>query len=338
MKKNSKLYLLVFLLIALVIFSISLKKKMEYSTHIEGVMDTSADITIITKSNGTKVIDDIIQIINKYDKMLSHTDSESEIYKLNNSKDERVSDDTYEIIKKCGSFCDDTLFSFDITVGKLSDLWNETFKNGILPEQSTIIEELKNVGYHNLILEDNVVKFDKDLKINLGSVAKGYTTDKIKEYLEKEKVKDALINFGGNIYAKGKNKNADLWNIGIRDPLNDSELLLSLKLSDKFVITSGNYIRYKDIDSLRYHHIIDAKTGYPVQNELNSVTIISDSGFLGDALSTSCFLVGFEKSKNFLEKYDVSAVFVTKDSKIYYSKELENSLQKISESYEYISF
>lgn len=218
------------------------------------------------------------------------------------------------------------------------ELWNDTFKTGILPESEKIKSELENVGYHNLTLEDNVVKFDKDLKINLGSVVKGYTTDKIKEHLEKEKVENALINFGGNIYVKGKNKNGKLWNIGVQDPLNNSEVLLSLKLSDKFVITSGNYIRYMDIDSLRYHHIIDAKTGYPVQNELNSVTIISDSGFLGDALSTSCYLVGVENSKMLLEKYDATAVFATKDNKIYYSKELENSLQKISQNYEYISF
>ena len=335
---RKKFYLIFFVIIALIVFSISAKQQREYSTHIEGVMDTTADITVITKNDGTKIIGEISELINRYDKMLSHTDRESEIYKLNCSKEEKVSDETYEIINKCGELFDDTCHAYDITVGTISELWNDAFKTGILPDHHTIEKKLESVGYDNLRLGDNVVKFDKDLKINLGSVAKGYTTDKIKEYLEQEKVKDALINFGGNIYAKGKNRNGELWNIGVQDPLNNDELLLSLKISDKFVITSGNYIRYADINQKRYHHIIDANTGYPVDNELNSVTIISDSGFCGDALSTSCFLIGFEASKTLLERYDVLAVFATKDNKIFYSRELENSMQKISENYEYIPF
>ena len=334
-------YLITFAVVALMFFSITTKRQREFSAHIEGVMDTSIDLTLITHTDGEIVIDEISQMLNEYDKKFSHTDSKSEIYIPHNLENISLSDETYEIIKNCEEFYNDTDGSFDITVGMLSNLWNETFKTGILPDEQIIVDCLETVGYDSLVFNDTEksIKITKYLQnINLGAVVKGYTADKIKEILEINKVENALINLGGNIYAKGKNKNGDLWNIGVCDPENNDEILLSLRLLDKFIITSGNYIRYKDIDSVRYHHIIDAKTGYPVFNELNSVTIIADSGFIGDALSTACFLVGFEESKQLLEKYGVLAVFATNDNKIYYSKELEKLIHKVSENYEYIAF
>lgn len=341
MSKHTKIYLIVFALIAVVIFFVSTKKQMEYSTHIFDAMDTSIDITLITDKDGKKVVGEISDIIYKYDKVFSHTDSEGEIYELNQTKHEKLSNDTYSIIQECEKFYHDTNGKFDITTGMLSDIWNESFNSGILPEEELIKTKALDVGYNSLEFNDseNSVKITKDnQKINLGALAKGYTADKIKEIIDKNKIKSALINLGGNIYVKGKNKNGDIWNIGIKDPVGEDEVIMTLKLTDKFVITSGNYIRYADIESVRYHHIIDAATGYPVQNELNSVTIISDNGLLGDALSTSCFLVGFEESKKLLEKYNVSAVFATKDNKVYYSKALEKSITKSSENYEYIPF
>ena len=341
MNRRAVFFLIAFLIMLLMLISNYFNRQMEYTAHIEGVMDTSVDLALITDNDGEKIINEISNLINDFDKRFSHTDSHSEIYKLNNTQEEKLSGEAYELIKGCEEFYNDTDGSFDITVGMLSNLWNETFRTGILPDKQIIADSLKTVGYNSLIFDDSEksIKITKDFQnINLGAVVKGYTADKIKDILETNKVENALINLGGNIYAKGKNKNGDLWNIGVCDPKNNEEVLLSLRLSDKFIITSGNYIRYKDFDSVRYHHIVDAKTGYPVFNELNSVTIIADSGFIGDALSTACFLMGFEESKQLLEKYGVLAVFATNDNKIYYSKELENSIHKISENYEYIAF
>lgn len=341
MNRRAGFFLIAFLIMLLMLISNYFNRQMEYTTHIEGVMDTSVDLALITDKDGEKIINDISSLIKNYDKKFSHTDSSSELYTLNNSYEEKLSDEAYELIKGCEKFYNDTNGKFDITVGMLSNIWNETFKTGILPNEQIVDESLKTVGYDSLVFNDTEksIKITKDLlNINLGAVVKGYTADKIKDILELNKIKNALINLGGNIYAKGKNKNGDLWNIGICDPKNNDEILLSLRLSDKFIITSGNYIRYKDIDSVRYHHIIDSKTGYPVFNELNSVTIIADSGFIGDALSTACFLEGFEESKELLEKYAVLAIFATNDNKIYYSEELENSIHKVAENYEYIAF
>ncbi len=342
MKRKSIIYLMFFAVVALIVFSNSVKNSREYTTHIEGAMDTATDVTLITNTDGSKVINEITEILNYYDKIFSHTDSGSEIYKINtNETTTGISEDTYDIIKNSKQFYENTGGAFDITIGAVSNLWNETFKNGVLPDDNILLKNLETVGYNNLIFDDEkktVGVRNKGQEINLGSVAKGYAADKIKVCIDNNKVNNALINLGGNIYAKGKNKNGQKWNIGIADPRENGEVLAILKLSDKFVITSGNYIRYADIDSVRYHHIINAKTGYPVQNELNSVTIISDSGFIGDALSTSCYLLGFENSKPLLDEYGVDAVFVTKENKVYYSKDLEVSLQKESKNYEYIPF
>lgn len=312
---------------------------MEYRAHITNVMDTVCDITVITKDDGTKIINDISDLIYKHDEMFSHTNVNSDIYKLNNSIDADISREVYDIIQKCGDFYDDTNGCFDITVGAVAQLWNETFKTHKLPDFEILRSCLDNVSYDSLKFTDEKVEITrKNQKIILGSVAKGYLADRIKEYLDTYNVNDALINLGGNIYLKGKNKSNKLWNIGILDPINENEMLMTVKVKDKFVVTSGNYIRYADIDSVRYHHIIDANTGYPVQNELNSVTIIADSGFIADALSTSCFILGYEKSKELLDKYGVYAVFATNDNKVFFSEELEKSVLKTNDNYEYIPF
>ncbi len=328
MKRKSGIIL--FILIFLIVCFCYVERDRVYTTTINDMMDTITQIKLITKNDGEKYIDDISEIIRKYDKMFSHTDEESEIYKLNKGEKFDLSEETHDIIKASGEFYDDTYGAFDITIGAVSKLWNKTFENSVLPDENELNKALKTVNYSSLSL--------KDQEINLGAVAKGYIADRVSEYINENKIENALVNLGGNIYAKGKNENNKKWNIGVLDPLETDSVLLTLDISDKFVITSGNYIRYTDIDSVRYHHIIDATTGYPANNELNSVTIISDSGFIGDALSTSCFLLGYEKSKALLEKYSVSAIFATKDNKIYYSKELESSMKKMTDNYEFIEF
>lgn len=311
----------------------------EYSLHIDAVMDTYADITLITDKNGDKLADNAAQILYDLENKFSHTKKESEISRLNNSHSEEVSEDTYEIIKKSGEITDASKGHFDITVGAVSEEWSKTFENGILPDDNKLSTELESVGYGTIKLENGRVNITKDgQKINLGAIAKGYAADKIKAYLDENDVENALVNFGGNIWVKGRNKKGELWNVGVRNPKSETDILLSLRVSDKFVITSGNYIRFRDIDSVRYHHIIDAKTGYPTQNNLTGVTVVSDSGFFGDALSTSCFLLGFEEGRKLAESYNVQIIFVTEDNKVYYSSSLEESVKKLSDEYEYIPF
>ncbi len=333
-----KIILIIFILG--VIFTLNYIKVFKvYTSTITDAMDTITNITLIKRADGEKNLADISDIIEKYDDIFSHTKEESELYKLNRGENTDYSQELYDIIKSSEPFIKDTQNTFDLTVGTVSDLWNKTFENGILPDENELNDALKTVDYNSLVFENDIVKKTiSTQKINLGAVAKGYIADRISDYLDDNKINNALINLGGNIYAKGRNQNGKKWNVGVLDPADNNSVLLTVEVSDKFVITSGNYLRYADINSKRYHHIIDAKTGYPVDNELNSVTVVSDSGFNGDALSTVCFLLGFEKSKPILEKYNACGIFATKDNKIYYSKDLREQIHKKADNYEFIEF
>lgn len=334
-----KLSLILIILIALIVIFSYLNKLRVYTATINDALDTITQITLITNDDGSKYIEDITQIINKYDKMFSHTDKESEIYRFNVGEKVSFSKETYDIIKSSEEFFLETQGAFDLTIGAVSALWNKTFENGVLPYDDKIKKALDTVDYSSLIFEDNNIKKTiLNQEINLGAVAKGYISDVISNYMIENKIDNGLINLGGNIYAKGRNKDNKKWSIGVLDPLKTDSVLLTLDISDKFVITSGNYLRYADINSVRYHHIVDARSGYPADNELNSVTIISDSGFLADILSTSCFLLGYEESIPLLEKYNVCGIFATKDNKVYYSKELKNSIKKMTDNYDFIEF
>ena len=143
--------------------------------------------------------------------------------------------------------------------------------------------------------------------IDLGAIAKGYATDKLVEYFKKQGIKHAILDVGGNIYGLGEryainSEGVKLWGIGIRKPFSGN-IIGTLYIENKTVVTSGIYERYfiDAIEEKLYHHILDSDTGFPVDNELISVTIITDKSTLADALSTAVFAMGLEKGMNFVK-------------------------------------
>lgn len=173
---------------------------------------------------------------------------------------------------------------------------------------------------------DTVTLQDPAAAIDLGAVAKGYIADRLKEYLEGEGVHHALINLGGNVLAVGDKPDGSPFHIGIQKPFDKSGIpLTSVRIDDKSIVTSGTYQRYFEKDGALYHHILDAASGYPCNNGLASVSIITDSSLTADALSTTCFLLGPEKGMNLVNQLEnVEAVFVDTDNRITYS----NNFQK----------
>ena len=150
---------------------------------------------------------------------------------------------------------------------------------------------------------------DSNVQVDLGFIAKGFVADKLKEYLVEKGVKSAIISLGGNVVVIGSKPDGSDYNIGIKDPDNPEGIIDSISVSDKSVVTSGTYERYVEYDGVKYHHILNTNTGYPVKTDVKSVTIISDSSLEGDALSTICLILGEEKSKDILEKYNAQAIF-----------------------------
>lgn len=214
--------------------------------------------------------------------------------------------------------------AFDITVGRLSDLWNFGHETFVVPPLEEVAGALATVDYRNIRIEGNqVTLLSENAKIDLGGIAKGYIADKMKEYLNSQGVTEGLINLGGNVLALGPKTSGDskTYTIALQKPFAaDGKAFATVKITDQSVVTSGIYQRCAETDGVLYHHILDTRTGYPCDNELSSVTVISSASTDGDALSTLVFTMGLDVGMEFVEHLaDTEAVFITKDETVFYT-------------------
>ncbi len=235
-----------------------------------------------------------------------------------NSEGKTSDSDTAQIIKNCIAVSEKTQGAFDITIGKVVDLWGIGEEGAAVPDEKELLELLSCVGYQNLTVDGESITLSSDATVDLGAVGKGIACDSAIAYCKA--VKDcsgAVISVGGSIGCFGSyNKSGDKWRIAIRHPRQENAFLGIIELDEGFVSTSGDYEKYFTEDGVRYHHILDARTGRPAYSDVISVTVVCDSGFLSDALSTACFILGKEKSIPLLEQYGASAIFVSEDMEI----------------------
>lgn len=255
-----------------------------------------------------------------FEKLISRTIETSEISQINNSDGNpiTVSNTTTDLLKQGIYYGELTNGAFDITIAPLSTLWDFKNNTGDVPTESEIQNALSLVDYKNIIIDGNTVTLkNPDISIDLGGIAKGYIADKLKEYLQNEGVESALIDLGGNILTVGKKPNGSKFQIGIKKPFADNEIISTVSIVDSSVVTSGSYERYFKLNDKIYHHILDTQSGYPCDNGLLSVTILSEKSVDGDALTTSCFALGLDKGVNLIESLDdIDAIFVTTDYEI----------------------
>lgn len=284
------------------------------------------------------IITDAFKLCSEYENMLSKTIETSDIARINNAEGKAVtvSDETIEVLKKGMEFGRLSGGAFDITIGKATDLWDfhdnaETgHEGGVVPAEKDLRDAISHVNYENIKIEGNRVSLtDPETEINLGGIAKGYIADKAAEYLEERGVVSAIVDLGGNIVAiggktsqiaaSGDTQETD-FKIGIKDPLSSSGGLLELiPCKNKTVVTSGTYERYFEKDGVKYHHILDVNTGYPVDTDVLSVTIIADRGYSAecDGLSTTCLALGMDKGMELVKSLEgFEAVFVDKDGNV----------------------
>lgn len=273
------------------------------NTVTEIYFDTAVTITAPCSD---KVLNGAFSLCEKYENTLSRTKEKSEVSLLSNGEN-KVSPDTLEVIKKGLYYCNYSDGRFDITISPVVDLWD--FKNEIVPTRDEISEALKNVDYQSIdVFQSTVNTHGKS--IDLGGIAKGYIADKLLEYFKDNGVKSGIINLGGNVTVFGN----DFYNIGIKKPFTDSDIVATVKLRDKSVSTSGVYERCFKRDDVLYHHIIDTKTGFPADTDLLSASVIGDTSADCDALSTICILSGLRDAKIAIENTDgFEAVFIDKD-------------------------
>ena len=263
------------------------------------------------------------KLCSELEQKLSRTIETSEISAVNNAGGEwvSVSDDTLELIKRGLYYSELSGGEFDITIGGVSDLWDFHSEDAALPDEGDLAEAASHVGWENVEIDGNKVRItDPDARIDLGGIAKGYIGDRMTENLESTGVTSAIINLGGNVICIGGKPDADGFNIGIETPYSDrTEVIGSVTVSDKTLVTSGVFERYIESDGKKYHHILSTETGWPVETDLDAVTLIADKGMSGDAdaMSTICLIKGYEEARQLIESTDgVEAVFIMADGNV----------------------
>ncbi|APQ97464.1 FAD:protein FMN transferase [Clostridium botulinum] len=273
-------------------------------------------------------VDKISDIENK----MSLNISTSEVNKINKNAGiapVKVSKNTFDVVKASLIYSEKSKGSFDITVEPLVSLWGIGTDKARIPSKDEINNALKLINYKDVIInekESTVMLKRKGQAIDLGAIAKGYTADELKKVLLNYNVSSAFLSLGGNVYVLGNKPDKTLWKIGVQNPLEPrGDYLGIVSVSNKSVVTSGNYERFFERNGKRYHHIFDTKTGYPAEKGLISVSIISDKSIDGDALSTSVYTLGLDEGKKLIESLKgVEAIFVTNDKKVYVTSGLKD--------------
>lgn len=296
-------------------------------------LDTICSVTVyrMTAEDGTvkdasdmseeaeAAIDESFELCKDLESKLSRTREDSDISRINSANGEwtEVSAETVELIQKGMEYSHISDGDFDITIGGITKQWDFHAAEGEaeLPDEEALAEAVKHINYRNIAIEGNRVKLtDPETELDLGGIAKGYIGDRMTELLGSKGVVSAVINLGGNVICIGGKTDEDDFVIGVEAPFSDrSEIIGKVSTRDKTLVTSGIYERRIEADGKTYHHILDTKTGWPVETDLDAVTLIADKGHSADidALSTTCLIKGSAEGMELIENTDgVEGIFV----------------------------
>lgn len=313
-------------------------------------LNTAVQITIYD-SQDKSLLDDCLALCDRYELIFSRTNENSELYKLNHRKDTSDKDpnadeqtipypisgtaDTWHISEDLASLLSQGLSitresdgAFDIAIAPLTSLWDFTAEDPKVPDDAAIQKALPLCSSDGVTIDGQDITLPSDdIQFDVGAIAKGYIADRMKDLLVKKGVKSAIINLGGNVLCIGSKPDGTPFKIGIQKPFADrNETEAVMDITGKSVVSSGIYERCFKQNGKLYHHILNPKTGYPYDNSLISVTIISDQSVDGDALSTTCFALGLEDGLKFAEKKGVQAVFITEDYELHYTDGFQDEI------------
>ncbi|MGL4873173.1 MAG: FAD:protein FMN transferase [Clostridium sp.] len=333
MKKRLYGLLLAILTIGLVACG---EKEEKIHSRTELFMGTAINIKIYDGSE--KVLDKIFKEVKDIEDKASINKGGTEVDSINKNagiKSVKVSNDVFEMIKIGMEYSSMSNGKYDITVGPLVKLWSIGLPEARKPKEEEIGQALEKINYKDLELneEKKEVYLKKEgMLLDLGSIAKGYTADRITEVLKEEGINKAIVDLGGNIYAFGEKNENEKWKIGIQNPFSDrGDVVGAVKVKDKSIVTTGTYERFLEEGGKKYHHILDPKRGYPYESNIGGVSIISDKSIDGDALSTLVFTLGIEEGLSFVEGIDgVECIFIDKEKNIYLSSGIKEEFELIN--------
>ena len=313
-------------------------------------LNTAVQITIYD-SQDKSLLDDCLALCDRYELIFSRTNENSELYKLNHRKDTsdkdpnadgqttpypvsgtadtwHISEDLAALLSQGLSITRESDGAFDIAIAPLTSLWDFTAEDPKVPDDAAIQKALPLCSSDGVTIDDQDITLPSDdIQFDVGAIAKGYIADRMKDLLVKKGVNSAIINLGGNVLCIGSKPDGTPFKVGIQKPFADrNETEAVMDITGKSVVSSGIYERCFKQGGKLYHHILNPQTGYPYENGLISVTIISDQSVDGDALSTTCFALGLEDGLKFAEKKGVQAVFITEDYELHYTDGFQDEI------------
>lgn len=309
------------LLLALVI-ALSLTGCSAEQTEKQSAVGFYLDTVIMLTAyvDDAQVLNDALVECGRYERMLSRTIEGSDVWRINHAEGQpvEVSDETIEILQAARQVSELSGGAFDVSIAPVSTMWDFTSGAAVLPDAGAIAEAATKIDYSRIEIDGNRVTLPEGMMIDLGGIAKGYIADAVKGYLADRGVKSAVLSFGGNVVTIGLKPDGSSWKVGIQDiDKPTGEYMLVAQNFGGSTVTSGIYERGFELDGKYYHHILDTKTGWPVENELASVTIFSDSSMWGDALATAAFALGTEQGTALIEGLEgIEAVFIARDRSV----------------------
>jgi len=298
---------------------------------------TVVDVTVIAKTKSDRsAIDMALSAMKDIDDKVSIYNVHSEISNVNQNaglSEVKVSDDTFNILERAYKLSQLTDGAFDVSIGSIVSLWGFGTTKNKIPSDNEIAEKLPLINYEKIILDhtNKTVKLaDKGMKVDLGAIAVGYAVDKAVNVLKEKGVKNALVNGGGEIYAFGSPPKKSAWRVGIQHPRKPNAILGTIDLKDKAISTSGDYESYFEVNGKRYCHILNPKTGKPIEN-IMSVTVVADNTTDADALSTAIMVMGEKEGMRLAKRLGVECIIVTgkneEDMKVIISDGLKDKVK-----------
>lgn len=293
-------------------------------------MDTYMTLTAYGE-HAQEAVDKAAERVEALDALLSTGNENSEIYQLNQNGEATLSEEGGYLVERALELYKKTEGAFDIAIYPVMQAWGFPTQDYHVTDDDTLKEKLAlaDASKVNYDKDTRKIFFDQDgMEIDLGGIAKGYTSSQIMQIYQDCGVTSGLVNLGGNVQALGCKTDGSKWRVAIQSPDDTEEYLGILEIEDQAVITSGGYERYFEEDGVTYHHIIDPATGYPADSGLISVTIVSDDGTLADGLSTSLFIMGEEKAAQFWRENsdEFEAIMETSDGELYVTEGIADSL------------
>ena len=259
-------------------------------------MDTYMTLTAYG-DRAPEALDAAEKEIHRIEKLVSTGIKTSEISRCNRDGEADISEDTSYLIRRSVEIFKDTDGLFDVTVYPLMKAWGFTDQNYRIPDENELSGLLATLGADEIRMEEGHVTLEKPgMELDLGGIAKGYTSGRIMDIFRDYGIEHAVISLGGNVQTLNDKPDGSAWKVAVEDPADTSDYIGILRVKNKAVITSGSYERYFRQDGKTWHHIIDPRTGYPADSGLVSVTIVSEDGTLADGLSTALFIMGKEKA------------------------------------------